>query len=105
MHQRKKPIALISGVTLVILLLTCGLSVGLVRAGTLKPPEFTFAIGPVAAAGGVATDTNCPEPWVRCSFDFGERQQRTFYAIWVIYRTGPQPNQRGHFSLRMPLGT
>jgi hypothetical protein len=92
---------------LVLVLFILGLSGGLgytaMRAGLVTPPDFAFAIGPLAASGGLATDTSCPEPWVRCTFNQPQLEQRMFYAVWVIYRTGPRPNQRGHLVWHIPL--
>jgi hypothetical protein len=106
--QLRQAIGFIS-LALLLVLLGCVLAAGLVRTGTVPPPAFTVAIGPIAASGGAAIDTSCPEPWVRCSFDSAERQRRTFYTIWVIYRIelgtgGSRTAPAKHFSFHIPLG-
>jgi hypothetical protein len=88
---------------LVVLLLACGVGAGLVRTGVVIPQDITLVIGPVAISAAQAFDSSCAEPFVHCDLVPQNRNQRSFYAIWLVYRKGSQPNQYGHFSIHVPI--
>ncbi len=102
-EQRRQQLRLMLTLFLIVLLLACGVGAGLVRTGIVIPQDFTLAMGPVAISAAQAFDSSCAEPFVHCDLVPQNRNQRSFYAIWFVYRKGSQPNQYGHFSIHVPI--
>lgn len=91
------------GLFCLTLICACGLGISLVRGGLVDPPDVTLALGPLAISAARTLDTGCPEPWSRCDLSPFDLEGRTYYAIWLVVRTGPDAHHFRHLSLHLPL--